>query len=339
MMMNIIYQTLEGAQSEMEFQYWDKVLFNEIDKKYFFDNRKLKEIQEPAIIVYSCDRVKIHPGFEEYFSKFKQPYSLVHLSNEGMNHLTGYYKKAKAVIRSTGWTPNKVRKNVFFVPVGYMSGYGNETNTIPSFEDRNLVWAFAGAIKADRQAMLDAFKDIEPNFYFKSEGWGDGATPTQKTMPELIEIYKNTIFAPSPLGNNNFECFRTMEVLEYGCIPIIPKFLDYDPYKYLFGDHPLIVVDDWQQAADIVKEYLKDPIALKKKSEEVAQWYLAFKQRLGRDVKRILAGDFDNLEGEQFAYQKDSHHDLGLRWKYFKYFTLRVYWKRLMGKATPSNLK
>ncbi|WP_447643064.1 MULTISPECIES: hypothetical protein [Chitinophagaceae] len=337
-MKNIIYQTLDGSQTDMEFQYWDKVLLKDISKRYFFDNRTLSTVKDDAVIFYSCDRVRLHKGFATYFDKFKN-YTLIHLSNESMNHLTGYYKKARAVIRATGWTPNKVQKNVFFVPVGYMSGYGNETNIIPAFEDRNLVWSFAGAIKADRQVMLDAFKDIEPNFYFKSQGWGDGGAPMQKTMPELIEIYKHTIFAPSPLGNNNFECFRTMEVLEYGCIPIIPRFLGYDPYKYLFGDHPLVVVDNWEEGATIVKEYLENPVALKQKSKEVSEWYRLYKERLARDVARIISGDIAHLESEQFVYQQQAHKDLGLRWKYFRHFALRVYWKRLTGKITPSNLK
>lgn len=332
----IIFETKNGAQTDMEFEYWDKVLLKNLEKEYVFDDRKYVQLSDDAAIVYSCDRVFIDKEFSNALASVKN-YSLIHLSNESMNHATSYYKKAVSVIRSTGWSPNKVRKNVFFVPVGYMSGYGNfSTENIP-VENRKLIWSFAGAIKADRQAMLDAFVDITPNFHFSSQGWGNGSSNTQKTKPELIEIYKNTIFAPSPLGNHNFECFRTMEVLEYGCIPIIPKFLGYDPYKYLFGDHPLIIVDDWEEAASIVKRYLSNPDALTQKQIEVWNWYQAFKKQLGNDVSHILNGEFDLVKGKQFQYQKEVHKDYALRWKYFKHFALNIYIKRFLGKTVKSN--
>jgi hypothetical protein len=50
-----------------------------------------------------------------------------------------------------------------------------------------------------------------------------------------------TVFAPSPPGLYNPDCFRIYEALFTGAIPIIPRHYQFDP----LGDHPIPMVDSW----------------------------------------------------------------------------------------------
>ena len=80
---------------------------------------------------------------------------------------------------------------------------------------------------------------------------------------EKILVYKETTFAPCPFGFVNPDSFRIMEVLEFGCIPIVKKFNNVDYYKYVFGDHPFIVVKDWKEAPGIMSNLILERPFLK----------------------------------------------------------------------------
>lgn len=328
---HIIYQTQEGAQTLFENQYWNEWVLKKIDKEIYYDNGQLSIVFSNALVLYSTNNYNISVNLHSYFQKLEKPV-LVHLSNEAQNHNAEYYKRARAVLRTAAWSPNSAFPNVFTLPLGFQSGYMNDQFNVALFE-RDLIWAFAGAIKQDRQAMLDALAQIGPNWYFKSSDWGSA---DMKTTEDLIEIYKRSIFAPTPFGNINYECFRTMESLEWGCIPVTTEFLGEDCYKYVYGDHPFIVGKDWADVAKQVKNLVDDPRKMKIKQEEVWQWYRLFKEELQEDVSNIVEGKFDAIRGKQFTYQKEARNSRKLRWRFFKHFTLKVYWKRLVGRAIKS---
>ncbi|PZP42104.1 MAG: hypothetical protein DI598_17340 [Pseudopedobacter saltans] len=157
-----------------------------------------------------------------------------------------------------------------------------------------------------------------------------------KTPVEVIEYYKNMIFIPSPKGNIYFECNRTMDALEWGCIPVSIKFLGEDCYKYLYGDHPFIIGDKWSDVAQQMKDLINNPKKLRLKQIEVFNWYQNFKKELADDISYIVNGEFKKIKGVQFAYQRRVKKNIWLRWRFFKHFTLSVYWKRIIGQTPVS---
>lgn len=50
-----------------------------------------------------------------------------------------------------------------------------------------------------------------------------------------------TVFAPTPPGLYNPDCFRIYEALYAGAIPIILRHFQFDP----LGDHPIPMVNSW----------------------------------------------------------------------------------------------
>ncbi|QES89189.1 hypothetical protein [Rhizosphaericola mali] len=327
---SLIYQTKDGLQTTFENQYWNDWLLEKVEKEIVYDDRKCSVFKSDSLVVYSTNNFNISTQLKEYIFKLEQPV-LVHLSNEGQNHKANYYKQALAVLRTASWNPTTAYDNVFTLPLGFQSGYLNTTNQYE--QKRELIWCFAGAIKQNRKEMLDTLENLSPNWYFKSSEWGSS---DMKSTEELIEIYKKSIFAPTPFGNINYECFRTMESLEWGCIPVTTAFLGIDAYKYVYGDHPFIVGEDWKDAVAKMAVLLADESALIRKQKEVWDWYRAFKKELQEDVLKIISGHSSKVTGKQFQYQKESRRDLKLRWRFFKHFTLNVYWKRILGKAKRS---
>lgn len=327
---NVIYQTEKGPKTEFEFKFNEYVLFAGFNHQNIFDNKTLTRVGDKSIIVYSSNKAFIDKDFVNYISRIKYPV-LLHCSNESLNHNTFYYRRAKAVLRSGGWDPNITKKNVFSVPLAFQSEFFNAANTHPaSFGERELIWCFFGSLKGDRKIMYNELSKLKPNFHFQSKGWMD---KDNKTPAQVIEYYKNTLFIPSPKGNIYFECNRTMDALEWGCIPVSIKFLGEDCYKYLYGDHPFIIADTWAEVALQIQELINDPIKLKNKQREVWNWYQQFKEELTRDVHRIIEGKQHALEGKQFFYQKVARKNWKIRWAFFLNFTLKVYFNRLTKKT------
>jgi hypothetical protein len=329
----VVFQTKSGAQTEFEFEYMDKVLFSKIDKKYFFDDNKLELIKENPLIIYSFDGRFLPKRFIEYFKKNKN-YILFHCSNEGLNHNTGYYSKAKVVLRSGGWDPNITRNTVFSVPFGFQSGFFNTEKEKLNLSKKDLAWSFFGAVKSNRIAMKTAIDKVSPNFHFATSGWNSA---DKKGPKEIAEYYKRSVFIPNPFGNIHFDCFRAMEGLEYGCIPVCVKFHGFETYKYIFGNHPFIIGKNWEAAAQKMQALMNDPVALRKKQTEVWEWYQKFKEDLSSDIKKIVEGNTKNLAGKQFYYQSKAKFNIPLRLMFFYIFTVRVYFNRfILRKYVPA---
>ncbi|MBF7696388.1 glycosyltransferase family 47 protein [Acinetobacter rathckeae] len=321
---NVIYQTPEGPCTDFEFEFIDKVLLSKIPHQNYFDKNQLSLYLDSPIIVYSSDSFFIDKKFKKYINKLNQPI-LIHLSNESQWHTTFYYNKAQAVIRTASWNIF-TDGNVYSFPLGFQSGYLNKQNSVNYNNDRKYHWCFCGQVKSDRKTMLKNFTDIHPNFTFNNKGW---LSNDSLSTHQLIDIYKNSIFALCPLGNINFECFRTMEALEYGCIPVTTEFLGRDCYKYIYGDHPFIVAKDWADAKNQVLILLTDQDALIKKQQEVWDWYTKFKIELSNDLYNIVNNDINNVKGKQFLYQKEVKSDFLFKLKFINHFFVKRVKKKL----------
>jgi hypothetical protein len=60
----------------------------------------------------------------------------------------------------------------------------------------------------------------------------NGAFAAGLHVLDYRDLLLETIFAPSPIGNYNLDCFRTWETIECGAIPIIVAPTYQQPYDY-----------------------------------------------------------------------------------------------------------
>lgn len=329
---DIIYQTKKGPQTDFEFEYIENIIFKNVTHNNHFDEGRYDLTIENSIIIYSCDELKPNVDLINYLNKINS-YSLFHLSNEYQQHLAKYYKKAKTVFRTASWDIFSALDNVYTLPLGFQSGFYNDepfnNNETDNPKEREYIWGFIGQIKNDRKKMVDALASITPNYIHCSTSWMSNDTLTSN---ETIEIYKKIIFIPSPFGNINFECFRTMEALEWGCIPVTTMFLGRDCYRYIYGDHPFIVGKDWEDCASQVTNLINNPRLLKEKQRQVKIWYDNFRTTLALDIEAILSDKPENINSQQFQYQRELRKDYYFKLRFFFKFYLAQNIKRVFIK-------
>lgn len=329
----IIWQTPAGIATDFEEEYLTQVLFKYINADSCFDNAGLLVKQDNSVVVYSSNAKHISHAFKKYLLSVKN-FILCHLSNESLNHKSEYYKYANAVLRSY-FDPLKIAANVFFIPLGFKSGFHNKIQNKINLSDRNYNWAFAGQLKNHRKQMLEGMKNIPSDFIYITSRWN---AHDQLSVNEIIEIYKHTIFIPCPFGSVNPDSFRIMEALEYGCIPVVVKYKGIDYYKYIFGDHPFIIGNTWVDAIQQMNQLLDKKNVLQTKTEIVQEWYIKFKENLSVDIRSILSqSEIKPLVSKQFYYQQAAKYNLKLRyifWKefYFKKSKVNFIYKRIKNR-------
>jgi hypothetical protein len=266
-----------------------------------------------TLIVYSCDNKRLPPETETLIRSIDKPL-LVHLSDETRIHATDYYKGAGAVIRPY-FDARIPGDNIWFVPIGYANGYANDSAALQT--TRTLGWVFAGQAKGHRGEMIGHLSSIAPNYMHLTTSWQSADGLSSK---EVIDLYRRTVFVPCPFGNKHPDSLRISEALEWGCLPVTIKFMGTDYFKYIFGDHPFIVSNDWAQASSRMRELLDDSLALADLQQRTLVWYQTFKENLIQDLANILEGQTTGLKSPQFAYQREGQANQLLRLKYELHF-------------------
>ena len=257
-------------------------------------------------IVYSCDQPALQAQVAEVVGASTRPI-LLHLSNESLEHVHGYYDKARWVFRSY-FDPNCTLPHVTTLPLGYRSGFQAAAEALRKRKrETAFVWAFAGQKKSDRKAMAEQMERLTPHFAHYTSGW---LSDDMLSVEQVCEVYAKTQVVPCPMGNINPDSFRIMEALENGSIPVLKRFYGCDIAKYTFGDHPFIVGADWADCARIVGKLVRDPDQYRARAQAVESWYRDFKETLAEDVARIVrTGSTVGCAGSQFAYQREGKSD------------------------------
>ena len=306
--MNINIKTNAGGQTEFEREYL-----------YDFLLKKCAQLENHGeIIVFSSNQKSPEIEF-----KITSKDILLHLSNENLrcdySFLTNKQtnKQTNTVLRSY-YNPLIKHKNCFAIPLGYQTGFRNIENI--KGDNNQYMWSFIGQMKSFRKPMYDAFQKYEPNFASFSQTWNSQSL----SFDEVKQIYLNTAFAPCPFGSVHADTIRVMEVLEWGCIPVVVHFLGNDYYKYIYGDHPFIVGNNWNDAAQKAAAIYENKILLKKKQTELAVWYKKFKDDLTSDIVSIVSGHFENLKSSQLKYQKAGRNDLLMKARYYYHFHIKT---------------
>jgi hypothetical protein len=292
-MKNLIWQTKIGDE-QFSLQYIKDFLLKGIDYKEIFDGGECKVFLDDSIIVYSCCN-DLPKKLEEYFKKYdelKYKYYIIHTSNEARNeHDFTHYKNAKHVFREYYDPKTDAFDNVTTIPLGYKTGFLNEDREgLFHANNKEYLWAFIGQVgKSDRVFMYDHLKTIGPHFVHSTSQWD---CPTSLSVEKSIEIYKKTFFVPCPMGWLNPDSFRINEALEWGCVPIVKKYPNFDGinyYKHVYGDNiPFIVVNEWNECPKIMMDLCNNVDILNKLMYDIQIWYNIFRKNLQIDFQNKL---------------------------------------------------
>lgn len=262
-MTNVIWQTRKDDVSVLsdetigQLEFIDKVLLKNVEHTHHFDNKQYKTFINNSIIIYSAPLIEIDGGLRIYLDKYKSlgyKFILFHLSDEFCQHNCYYYPEAEHVFRFH-YDYKIKHPNVTVLPLGYTTGYMNKDGVINMSDKRDITTTFIGQVKTDRQEMLNAISGFEKKIIYLTRVWSD---PNIMTFDKVIDIYKRVRFVPCPMGNISPETLRLYEALEWGAVPIVKKHNGTDYYKYIFGEHPIPMVENWSEAKDMINKLNTD---------------------------------------------------------------------------------
>ena len=320
-------------QSDFENEYVEKVLLSKIPIKKFYNfgdpNIKDHDLEKENVLILYSNTKKIIEEIENFLSSNLIKYNLLHLSDETLDKEYKFYKEANKVLRGY-FHPNVRHQNCYTVPIGFQSGFLNAKTSL----EKKYIWSFIGQIYGNRKDIFNLLNDVKPNLLFKTDNF---MSDSGMSVNEMTKIYNQTIFSICPFGYINPDSFRVMEILESGCIPIVKKFLNVDYFKYVFGDHPFIVINDWKDAKAKINFYMSDDQLLKTKQKEVTDWYVKYKDDLSKDIENILNDKKNETRSIQFKYQVENNKSLSLRIKYEYWFSYRK--KKLVLTLAKSIIK
>lgn len=280
---NLIWQINTDVFYEVD---WLKELLSDLNYKEVLDG-EYKTVLNNSIVVISLHENNNRMDYFEQFDKKKYKYGIIHVNDELYSHPTDCYKKAKFVFRNY-WHKNFLKqKHVYAFPIGYKRGFWNNYpfKQINDASHRDYVWSFAGQItqKPTRETMIANMKNVPNHYIYETFAWAD---PNSLTTEDYRNLLLNTIFVPCPTGFWNLDSFRLSETLECGCIPIVEK-KPFDYFTKLYGNHPFISVDSWDQAPALINELLADPVRLEYRRQKCYNWWLEHKKSLKAKIARL----------------------------------------------------
>jgi hypothetical protein len=227
--------------------------------------------------------------FDYLLSQKKQIY-LLHISDEfGNDNIDLYeHKCIKHIFRNYFRNDLEKYKNVMVLPLGYNTkvsdGYESK-----SFEKKEYVWSFAGAI--DRPGRIENLKSLDslsPNFVKTKTTFG---AKSSIEGDEYINMLNNSKFVPCFKGFSSLESFRLYEALEAGSIPVyVPSEsrtgVD-NEYTRVLGKNPLLAIPNWSAANMILGKVCGSPDVMEKHREEINKWWKMKKEELKQNIRAV----------------------------------------------------
>jgi hypothetical protein len=279
---NFIWQTREGAETDFDYEYLTQIIFKNYisNSNIYFDNQSYKTILNNSIIIYANNSCCLSKEFINYINQFVDKgfsFSLIHTANESLGHnYTDYISKTKYLFRSYFDPRLASYKNIIYIPVGFKSGFYNNTFNI-SLEEKKYSLAFIGdPNKSDRMEMIKYFNNIKNTFKHTTRSWG---CHTSLDTRSCVSIYQSSRFAPCPMGFVHADSFRIMESLESMCIPIIKKYNSFDYHTQVWGENnPIPKIDHWRELETLANISNEDYVNL---YFSVFNWYKNKREKLG----------------------------------------------------------
>jgi len=289
--LTIVWQISIDASWESD---WVRYLLSGLDCTERIDGRHADFIDGAIVVDHHIDQRKR----DYYFEMLRRGhrFALFHLSDEHYHDDYTAYNFANSVIRNYWSRAHESDRTVTSVPLGLMNGFTTESPKPTS--DRRHLWAFAGNVyKSTRAEMLTAMGTVERGYVRGTNSSGPGRSEAlaasdphaPHTVGQYAEIMSGAVFAPCPAGWENLDSFRVYEALEAGCIPIVERRPSFDYFRHLFGDHPMITIDAWDEAPKRIAELTADPAQLDLRRLACAAWWQDHKKSLvARIRKRTL---------------------------------------------------
>jgi hypothetical protein len=253
----------------------------------------LQHIVSGSIICVSCPNQTSPQDLVEYLRRIPKPRVVFLMSDEFMEVGHDVHEQCELTIRN-GSADFNLRDDPTHVqiPLGYVSGLRNGSQSFPKSSCRKCSFAFLGTIKHDRETeMLSALRAIPGSSFIRKTPSFEAAT--RHFNLSTIAVYKNAVFVPNPKGNWNPECNRLYDALEWGCIPLVKRYADSEYHMHyhdrLLGSHPIPTFDDWRQSAEFASSMLSDHAALDALQTEISDWWANYKSVLRAKISNKLA--------------------------------------------------
>lgn len=299
-MFKAVWQAFDFRERE-----WICEIFGSQISSHLYDGNH--EVVEDHCILF--DKF-IHTRNRSYYEKFadRSRVFLFHLSDEQYHGGYEVYGWFDGVFRNY-WS-SIFTDSILIVPLGYSNGLAKPATVKPA-SARRYAWSFAGETgRASRPEMVSALSGIGPNICHATD---QGAPPL--SPEDYRKLMLDTVFAPSPMGRINLECFRLYEALELGCIPIVEKRLTLDYFRSLLGSNPLPAYRSWSEAKDEVQRLSGDPVRLDALQEEIMSWWQTKKRSVKQQISTMLSKSparKANWQATRTAYRMPMWQDLEL---------------------------
>ena len=214
-----------------------------------------------------------HLGIREvrWLIQIARPKVLVHLSDEWGDRpdFAALASTVRLVVRQHHHSDYAETANVVHMPLGYMKGMllgkaSTALDSIAPIASRKHAWSFAGnADKQDRPQALRQFSQ-----------WREGVRAEGVSPAEMCDLYKNTVFVPSPRGNVRLDCFRLYEASLAGAIPVVVGSQEelHDTFCKE-GNPPWIFASSWAEAVAKCANELKHPDKLQERQFRLLAWW------------------------------------------------------------------
>jgi hypothetical protein len=275
MKFNVIWQTPHFAERD-----WISELFAPHMGDQVWDG-KHSIVLDNCILIDSY--LKARP--QSYYAQFKGKNAfLVHLVDENYDGGYQHYDNFCGVFRQD-WSDIFNPRRVVQLPLGYANSFKGGSWQ-PGTAHRTYLWSFlGGASKTSRPEMIKALTPLTPHLAHIT----DRGVPVERLNKEQYAgILRNSIFAPSAMGNVNLECYRMYEALECGAIPVLERRIGFDYYQRFLGDHPMPVFLTWAAAARWMAEIRTETATLDDLQARCVQWWATHKLVVHEQIRNLL---------------------------------------------------
>lgn len=267
------------TQYEVDFSFnWINKIMSKFKIKHHYDiNNNFDILIDNSVIIVSVNKEN-NNNLINYINKYNDNnyrYAVLHLSDEAFEQNIDFYKVSNKIIRNYYNESYQSKYNMITIPLGYQSGVNYINN------DKLYDFNFIGQLKSDRYEMLSKFNQIDNKFIKLTNMWND---PQGLNTYQYSDILSKSYFTLCPRGWVNLDSFRINEALECKSIPV--SIIDTDGTDYfekVYGKHPFIIGENWDDAYKKVIEIDKDT-----KLDEIFSWWEKYKDSLSIKIERFI---------------------------------------------------
>ena len=255
---NDSFELTWGKYHEENSKDWIYFLLQDIDYKSINTEEEINK-GDTVIIVDSGIHFKEH--FYIKLNTLAKRFFLFHINDEHLDKRSASIYNYCDYVWRTCCSPKYFSSNkVKCIPPGYKSGFKRKFDLN---KKRQYKWCFFGTQhKSSRHDMNFQLEKIKPNFVNRIDKFAD--KKKSANVEEMEKVYFNTNFAPCPAGFFHPESYRIYEALQCGAIPIVESVYNY--FDNIYQNNPLIKINKWKEAKEIIDNWSDDQILNKRKA-------------------------------------------------------------------------